>query len=93
MPTICKISLDAEEYRKELAAVVAETRAAQEKLSGGVDGGGEPEPDRASGGDLRDIGGQLEVRRRLGQLDGEILAGDADLDAFERFAGVEQQII
>lgn len=35
MPTICKISLDAEEYRKELAAVVAETRAAQEKLSGG----------------------------------------------------------
>ena len=33
MPTICKISLDAEEYRKELAAVVAETRAAQEKMA------------------------------------------------------------
>ena len=36
MPTIVKISLDAEEYRKELAAVVAETRAAQEKMLSGA---------------------------------------------------------
>ena len=34
MPTVCKIKLDAAEYRKELQAVIAETRAAAGKMSG-----------------------------------------------------------
>ena len=33
MPVICKISLDAEEYRQKLAQVIAETKQAQAALS------------------------------------------------------------
>ena len=33
MPTVCKITLDATEYRRELAAVVAESREAAGSLS------------------------------------------------------------
>ena len=35
MPTVCKITLDATEYRRELAAVVAESREAARTLAAG----------------------------------------------------------
>lgn len=40
MAVVCKITLDASEYRRELAAVVEESRAAAQSMSAGASGGG-----------------------------------------------------